>query len=95
MAITLTGALENTSAYFVIGLLPLNAPFYGGTLVPDPNPPGLFIVLPTGPVGAIDLGAPWPLGVPGGVTLLFQYWVVDPGAAFGFAGSNAISALTP
>ena len=94
--VDLTGALENTSAYLVIGVVAINVPFYGGTLVPGFEAPfGTFIVLPTNGAGEIPLAATWPGGVPSGTDLFFQYWIVDGGGVGGFAASNAVHGEVP
>jgi hypothetical protein len=33
--------------------------------------------------------------VPSGFSLYLQYWIEDPGAIFGFAGSNAVRGTVP
>jgi hypothetical protein len=91
----LTNGLQNALAYFVVGIAELNAPFYGGTLVPDIHSPGFFIALPTNGAGSITITDTWPEGFPGGFPIYFQYWILDPGAAFGFSGSDAMRGTTP
>jgi hypothetical protein len=93
VTLSLSNALHNSTATLVVGAIALNAPFKGGTLVPFPQ----FLVfgLPTGPAGSLVLAAPWPGGLPGGVTLHFQYWIVDAAAPAGLAASNAMKGTTP
>jgi len=93
VTLSLTNALQSSTATLVVGAFALNAPFKGGTLVPFPQ----FLVfgLPTGPAGTLNLAAPWPAGLPGGVTLHFQYWIVDAAAPAGLAASNAMKGTTP
>ncbi len=93
--LTLAGALPGGGAFFVVGATQVGAPFKGGTLVPDPNPPGLILPLFVGPAGDLSIGATWPIDVPCGTTLYFQYWIQDPGGPVGFSASNAISGTTP
>lgn len=96
LSITLTGALPGTSAFLCFGLQALGAPFKGGTLVPDfGTPPGTLLLLPTGPIGTIPLAGTWPPGLPPGLTLYIQYWIVDPGGPAGFSASNAVRGTTP
>ena len=45
--------------------------------------------------GTFTIGGPWLLGAPAGFEMNFQFWVGDPGAPFGFSGSNGLSAITP
>ena len=93
VTLSLTNAKQSSTATLVVGAFALNASFKGGTLVPFPQ----FLVfgLPTGPAGALNLTAPWPGGLPGGVTLHFQYWIVDAAAPAGLAASNAMKGTTP
>jgi len=84
-------ALPNSPAYLTYGLASLNAPFKGGTLVPDVfGPLGNYMSLVTDPVGSISLNAVLPLGVPSGLELYMQYWIEDPAGPVGFSASNAI-----
>ncbi len=68
---------------------------HGGLLVPSPVPPGGQFTLFTQASGGFTLPGPWPAGVPAGVTLYFQAWVVDPPAIAGVSASNGLSATTP
>ena len=96
VTLALSNALENSTTYLVIGVTSVNLPFYGGTLVPAFEAPfGLFIALPTGPLGNLPLSDTWPGGVPGGTELYFQHWIVDAGGPFGFAASNAVRGTVP
>ena len=96
VTLSLSNALELTSTYFVIGAAQVNLPFYGGTLVPAFEAPfGLFVVLPTDGAGELVLPGVWPGGVPSGVTLTFQHWLIDAGGPFGFASSNAVAGTVP
>jgi hypothetical protein len=55
----------------------------------------LITGLPVSASGTLTLMATWPAGVPSGLTLYFQEWIVDPVAVAGLSGSNALSATTP
>ncbi len=57
--------------------------------------PGNYFVLITDGSGNMLINSAWPTGVPPEFTMYLQCWVVDPGATFGMAGSNAISGTTP
>jgi len=91
--LTLSNALENSSANLFIGFLLINQPFKGGTLVPSADI--LFLGLPTGPFGTLALGATWPELVPPGASFFMQHWVADPVAPLGFSASNAVGGVTP
>jgi hypothetical protein len=96
ISIELSGALENTTAFLVVGFAELNfSPFYGGTLVPDINAPGFFIALPADGTGAVTINETWPAGAPTGLRLILQYWIEDAGAPFGKSASNAVAAVSP
>jgi len=88
----LTDAKPVSTAWFVIGLTAINAPFRGGVMVPSPD---VALPLLVDSDGQIELSLPWPQGIPSGVPTYFQYWIVDTGAALGFAASNALESLTP
>ena len=92
LTLRLDGALENASSFLMVGTALLGAPFKGGVLVPDPD---LVVPLPTGPQGKLVLAATWPAGVPSGVTLGLQFWIVDAAGPSDFAASNALTAETP
>ena len=90
MGISLTGAAPSSAAYLVVGFAEVGLPFYGGTLVPAYQPPlGTFFTLVTNGAGGLSLGSTWPAGVPSGSVMTLQAWVVDAGAPFGLAASNA------
>jgi hypothetical protein len=77
----------------VVGLNALNAPFKGGTLVPD-----LDLLIYPGVVpldGALSLTGVWPNGIPSGFTFWVQYWMADQQGPVGFVASNAVAGTTP
>ena len=87
----LASARPSSPATLVIGVSQINAPFKGGTLVPQPM---LLVFLATNPVGDLNLAFLWPAGVPAGKSLLFQYWISDPGASNGVSASNGLEGVT-
>ncbi len=89
----LSNALEDATASLIVGFNQIFAPFKGGVMVPDVDL--LLASLPTGPAGAIELNTTWPLGLPSGFTLTFQFWLADPAGPFGFAASNGVAATVP
>ncbi len=95
MTIELSGAQPSAPAVLFYGFSRLDAPLYGGTLVPDFSPPGNLLTVITGPSGSLSLGTTWPAGLPAGTELFIQYWMPDAGGPFGFASSNAVKATTP
>lgn len=90
ITLTLSNAAPLSTALFVAGVSQLNAPFFGGTMVPSLN---VLFFLPTDSLGGIVLPATWPAGVPAGVSIYMQYWVLN-GSSTGVNGaSNALRAL--
>ena len=92
IAFALGNAKPDGSAFFVLGLVALNAPLKGGTLVPQPTV--LLGGLPLGPSGSFVLPATWPAGIPAGIPVYAQCWIQDAGGPAGFAASNAITSVT-
>lgn len=89
----LENALPGASSLLVLGTTALNAPLYGGTLVPHPD-----VVLPPLPVqadGSQQLAFTWPLGVPTGIRFWLQAWVADGAAVQGWSASNGLEAIVP
>lgn len=92
VTIDLTQAIPRSPAFFVVGGSALNAPLWGGTLVPQPS---ALVPLSTDPAGSIHLLVLWPSGIPSGAAVLLQVWLLDPVGPVGFAASNAITATVP
>ncbi len=88
-----TGALANAPAWLVVGLTPTCLPFVGGVLVPAPDIvlSGLF----TDGNGTLSYSDCISDDIPGGESFFLQALVLDPGAADGFAMTNAVSGTTP
>ena len=93
VTLALTSAKPATLTTLVLGLSLLNAPFKGGTLVPNPNI--LFFGLPTNGHGNLTLNATWPSGLPSGLAVITQFWIPDPAGPAGFAASNGLAGTTP
>ncbi len=88
----LGGFLEAQPVTLLVGLSELGAPFKGGTLVPAPD---ILVNLFTDADGGASLPAIWPGGVPAGVTLWFQAWMVDAAGPAGFSASNGLRGVVP
>ncbi|HZM01180.1 MAG TPA: hypothetical protein VFD43_13115 [Planctomycetota bacterium] len=89
--VALTGAPPATVSVLVVGLSQLNAPFKGGTLVPDPT---LLLPFATGDDGAVGLPFVWPAQVPASTAIYLQFWILDPAASEGFSASNALRGVS-
>ena len=88
--------MPSSLGYLIVGLQTLDAPFYGGVLVPDPTGPGgrLFPVV-TDSTGGLAFTTGWPAGQPSGLDVYAQYWAADPAGVAGFCASNAVTQQTP
>jgi len=89
--LALASAKPGAVATLVVGLAAVNAPFKGGTLVPQPL---LLISLPTNGAGALALPFVLPAGFPAGAKLYFQDWIHDAGASGGFSASNGLKGVS-
>lgn len=90
--VSLTNALENSTAFFVLGFSLANVPVKGGVLVPSPD---VLAPVPTGALGNVGFGFVWPAGAPSGTTTWYQAWVQDAAGPVNFAASNGVSGTTP
>ncbi len=81
-----------STAFVVVGVSELSAPFKGGTLVPNPD---VIVALPTDAAGRTAAGGLWPGTVPSGLTLWLQWWFNDVGGVAGKSSTSALRALTP
>ncbi|MCB9896718.1 MAG: hypothetical protein H6825_01815 [Planctomycetes bacterium] len=88
IALNFDRLFEHSIAFLVIGLSPLEAPFQGGVLVPDPD----VLVGPFGTSGGkFDVALTWP-DAPA-IPLWIQTWIVDPGGPEGWAATAAIRSV--
>jgi hypothetical protein len=89
----LEGALAYAPAFLVAGQSVIDLPFLGGVLVPSPD-----VVIrwtDTNSSGAIEFDVSVPAGLPSGLAINMQWWLVDSVGPQGFAASNAVHAVTP
>ena len=91
--LTLLDAAPQAPAALFLGLTSNPIPFKGGTLKPDVSLPPLLALTST--TGSIPLTFSMPSGVPASTELWAQWAIVDAGADFGVALSNAVQGLTP
>ena len=85
-------ALPGSTAALVFSLTELNAPFKGGRLIPFPD--FLVLGLPTGATGSLSLPSVFPPGIPAGLEIYTQFWIIDPAAPAGFSATNGLSGTT-
>jgi hypothetical protein len=90
--LTFAGLPLFETGWMFVGVVELNAPFLGGTMVPNPI---LTVFIPTGAAGNIVINDTMPGGIPGGLSILVHMWVADPGGPFGACATNALELLTP
>ncbi len=86
--LSLTNALPSTTSTLVMGVSEINAPFKGGTMVP--NPDFLVFGLPVDANGDSSIPFSWPGSIPAGTTFTVQHWVSDAGGPAGFSASNGL-----
>lgn len=92
LTLDITGARPTSPSILLLGFNRLDAPFFGGVLVPNPQ---LSITTATDAFGADRLTLPLLLRLAQGTELYFQYWTLDPAATSGLAATNAVSGTTP
>lgn len=92
-ALSVTSGKPGAAATLVFGLSQLDAPFKGGLMVPEP----LSYVggLALNASGNLGLGFTMPPGLPPGMDLVMQLWIVDPAAPKGLSATNGLVATTP
>lgn len=90
--VSLTSALANSNAFFVLGFSLASVPAKGGVLVPAPD---VLVGLPVDALGNIGFGFAWPAGVPSVTTTWYQAWIQDPAGPVNFSASNGVSGTTP
>jgi hypothetical protein len=87
----LSHAKPLATASLVVGLTQINAPFKGGTMVPQPYQ---AIVFGTSAAGTVTMPFTFPAGIPAGTAMFFQFWIADPAAVAGFSASNGLKGVS-
>ncbi len=86
----------SSGAVLFVGFSELNAPLYGGTLVPDIlSLPNLIVVLVTNGNGDWVVPTTWSSTVPTQTEVYLQNWMEDPAGIQGFSASNGLRITTP
>lgn len=83
----LTHANALSPALLVTGFVAQNTALLGGILVPEPV---LVSFASTDAGGALSASLPVPGFAPVGLPILFQYWIQDSAATFGWSASNGL-----
>jgi hypothetical protein len=80
------------TVWLILGFTPLNAPFEGGILVPNPDVLKAFALDTTMQDTGVSLGINWPAGIGAGTDFWMQAWVPfsDGGSVSGTLASNAV-----
>lgn len=88
-----SSAAPSASAWLIVGLSDLSAPFKGGVLVPNPD----IIIGPFGTSagGALSLSSSWPPNVPSGTEAWWQMWIQDAAAVKNFSATNGLLSTSP
>ncbi len=92
VGLALTGALENAPAGIAVGSSTAFLPFFGGVLVPAPDQ---VLFAPTDAQGNVTIQSTWPVGIPSGFGLAFQFLVFDPLAPQSVSLSNGLRLVVP
>jgi len=85
--LSMSNALENAGVMLVASPMAIYAPFKGSVLVPSPD---IIVALSSDPSGNMVMPFLWRAGLPAGIDLYYQMWVVDAAAADGLAASNGL-----
>jgi len=92
VVVTLAETESGLPVTLVVGLAELGAPFKGGVLVPQPN---LLVAGLVSTSTNLVLGGTAPPGMPSGIELFVQAWIVDAAGPKGLAASNAVRGTVP
>jgi len=92
LQLVVTDAKESSVAWLLLGFTQLQAPFKGGVLVPKPDIslPGM----PTSTDGHFAISTLWPGGIPAGLPLYLQFWIIDSAGPQGYSGTNGLKGTT-
>jgi arylsulfatase A-like enzyme len=92
IALVVSKAKPGAPLMLVVGGENIGLYFKGGVIVPRPD----FLLFFTVPGnGTLLLQSHWPAGMPAGFPVLFQAWIQDAAAVYGWAGTNGLAAAGP
>jgi hypothetical protein len=85
------------TAWFILGFSPINVPFEGGILVPNPDVLKAFVVDTSMQNAGVGFDITWPASIGSGVDFWMQAWIPfsDGGSVSGTLASNAVNFTTP
>ncbi len=89
-SVALSSASPLSPALLGIGTEALYLPLLGGVLVPSPL---IAVAGSTSAAGTAEFLGTWPAGTPAGAPVIFQYWIQDPAATFGYSASNGLKGV--
>ncbi|GJM21137.1 MAG: hypothetical protein DHS20C15_10520 [Planctomycetota bacterium] len=95
VSLQLSNAKANSAAFLLVATAELGVPFKGGVLTPDITGPSAVLNKLTDGAGATNVDTTWPVGLPSGASIYFQYWVTDAGGPVGFSSSQGLSMTQP
>jgi len=81
----------NHVAILGLGFTRVDQSLLGGTLVPSPDATLLLLGSPT---GASSLQFTWPVGMPAGLAVFTQGWLIDGSGTQGWTATNALQATS-
>jgi hypothetical protein len=93
VSLCVSNAPPSSPAVLVIGGSQLNAPFFGGTLVPFPNV--FFFGLASNTDGQVQLSGPLSNVLPPNSEIVMQFWIADGATPAGFASTNGVVGIFP
>ncbi|MEM7199419.1 MAG: hypothetical protein AAF628_04085 [Planctomycetota bacterium] len=91
--LSISKAAPGSVGVLIIGFQRLDAPIFGGTLVPSTFPAATF-ALPTTPSGTSSLPLRWPNGTAAGLSIFLQYWIVDGAGPQGWSATNGLRGVS-
>ena len=89
----LVNAPPSTLMLAWMSFAPSNIPYFGGTVFTLPF--NTQLILPSSPAGTFSASTAWPIGVPSGTDVWFQFVMQDTSVVQGITISNGLKGTTP
>ena len=93
VTLNLVNAPPSTTMLAWMAFAPSNIPYFGGTVFTLPF--NTQIIVPSSPAGTFSASTTWPIGVPQGTDVWFQFAMQDLSVVQGITISNGVKATTP